>query len=269
MPNTTPLDDVEFLARSGHRVEVLRTLASGARPRPALHDETGIPQPTLGRILGGFEERNWVERRNSEYALTAFGELVAAAFDDLLDTVATVQRVGDVLVQLPPEELDVDLSEFADATVTTPEPGGVFAPVDRLTELFFAAAAARILVHSAPPGTQADHVNRGERFRESDRVVESINSPAALDQARASPETAALVREGIESGRAVIYEYPDDIPFVLAVTDDLTLLAPTDDQGVPTALVETANGTVRAWAEATLNVYRDRARRVTPEDVQP
>jgi predicted transcriptional regulator len=264
---TTPLDDVGFLARSPHRVAVLRALATGPRARPDLHDGTGIPQPTLGRVLGGFEARNWVERRDRAYALTALGELVVEAFEDLLDTVAAVQRVGDVLVQLPTDDLDVDLRAFADATVTTPEAGGVFAPVDRLTERFFEADHARILVHSAPPGTQSDHVNRGERFQESDRVVESINSAAALDQARASPETAALVRAGSESGRAVIYEYHDEIPFVLAVTDDATLLAPTDDQGVPTALLETDSEPVRVWAEATLDAYRDRARRVTPEDL--
>jgi predicted transcriptional regulator len=118
---STPLDDVEFLARSSHRVEVLQTLATGPRPRPVLHDETGIPQPTLGRILGGFEDRNWVERRGQEYALTELGALIVAEFENLLDTVATVNRVGAVLVDLPTEELDFDVRAFADATVTTPE----------------------------------------------------------------------------------------------------------------------------------------------------
>ncbi|WP_255195722.1 helix-turn-helix transcriptional regulator [Halorarius litoreus] len=265
----TPLDDVEFLARSGHRVEVLRTLATGPRTRPVLHDATGISQPTLGRILGGFEDRNWVERRGSEYALTECGTLLTEAFENLVDTVAAVQRVGDVLVALPTAELAFDLRELADATVTKPEDGGVFAPIDRLTSQFFGAGRARILVHSAPPGTKEDHHSRAERFQASDRQVESINSVAALDQARADPETAAMVRAGIESGRAIIYEYDEPIPFVLAVTEDVTMLAPTDEQGVPTALVETTSEAVRSWAEATLDAYRERARRVTAEDLAP
>jgi hypothetical protein len=77
------------------------------------------------------------------------------------------------------------------------------------------------------------------------------------------------VQAGIESGRAIIYEYDGPIPFVLAVADDVTMLAPTDDQGVPTTLIETENETVRSWAEATLDDYRDRARKVTPEDLEP
>jgi predicted transcriptional regulator len=269
MTPATPLDDVEFLARSAHRVQVLRTLSSGPRTRPDLHAETGVPQPTLGRVLGDFEDRNWVERQGREYALTSFGALVDDEFEELLETVETVQKLGDVVQQLPIEQMDFNLRELADATITTPEAGNVFGPVDRLTELFFGAERARILVHSAPPGTQEDHRNRAKSFQESDRQVESINSAETLDRALSNPETARLIREGLESDRVTIYKYDGTIPFVLAVADDTTMLAPTDEHGVPVALIETENENIRSWVETTLDEYRERSTEVTVDDCAP
>lgn len=95
-----PMDEVEFLARSDHRVTVLRTLSDRPRTRADLHDATGIPQPTLGRILGDFTERNWAERDGHEYALTEPGMLVAAAFDFQLLAVGTA-RFDPVLAATP------------------------------------------------------------------------------------------------------------------------------------------------------------------------
>lgn len=269
MVTDTPLDDVDFLARSRHRVQVLRTLASGPRTRGDLHDETGISQPTLGRVLGAFEDRNWVARRGHEYTLTPFGELVFEAFAELLSTVETVQRLGDVIQQFPTDQIDFDIRQFGDATVTTPEAGDVFSPVDRLTELFFGAKCGKILVHSAPPGTQEDHRNRAESFQKSDRRVESINSAETLDQALADPESAKLIREGLESDRVKIYKYDGAIPFILSIADDTTMLAPTDDHGIPVALIETENETIRSWVEATLDEYREQSTEVTVDDLPP
>lgn len=265
----TPLDDVAFLARSSHRVEVLRTLSAGALTRPVLHEVTGVPQPTLGRVLGAFEDRHWVERRGREYALTSSGDLIVDGFADLLETVALGHHLGATVSRLPTDEMDFDLREFADATVVTPEAGDAFGPVDRLTELFFAAEHARILVATPPPGTREDHRDRAERFHESDRRVESINSAATLDQALADPESAALIREGLESDRLALYRYDGPIPLVLAVADDASLLAPTNDHGVPDTLVETDNETVRSWVEDRLDAYRARSTEVTSGDISP
>lgn len=56
----TPLGDIEFLARSEHRLTVLETLPEEGLTPNELKEETGIPRATIGRILGNFEERGWV-----------------------------------------------------------------------------------------------------------------------------------------------------------------------------------------------------------------
>ena len=268
---TTPLDDVEFLARSNHRVEVLRTLASGPRTRPDLNGETGVSQPTLGRVLGAFEDRNWVERRGQEYALTAFGELVRGAFEDLLDTVEVVQTLGGLSDMLPTDEMDFDLRELGDATVITPAAGDAFRHVTRIEELFYGAETLRLLSPTIAPGSTEDRRVRLAEFLESDRTTEGIVSTHALGQEPlfdpANEDLMGSIREALELDRTRFYVYDGSIPLMLMVADGTALLAPTDDRGLPAAVIETENGTVRAWVESKLDEYRARSMEVTADDL--
>jgi predicted transcriptional regulator len=268
---TPPLDDVEFLARSDHRVEVLRTLASGPRTRPDLNDETGISQPTLGRVLGDFEDRNWVERDGREYGLTPFGELVCGAFEDLLATVETVQELGDLNDLLPTDGMDFDLRELGDATVIAPTDGDAFRHVTRIEELFYGADHVRLLSPTIAPGSAEDRRERLAEFLESDRVNEGIVSVRAMEQEPlfdpTNEDLMRSIREALELERTRFYVYDGQIPLMLMIADGTTILAPTDDRGLPAAVVETGNETVRSWVEAELDEYRARAVAVTVDDL--
>ncbi|MWG35736.1 helix-turn-helix transcriptional regulator [Halomarina oriensis] len=266
MGDPSPLDDVEFLARSGHRVEVLRTLASGPRTRPEVHRETGVSQPTLGRILGSFEERHWVERRGSEYTLTPSGTLVWEQFDDLLDTVETAQRLADVVEYLPTDELGFDVRELAEATITTPVPGDGLRHLRRLEEVVYTADVVRNVAPTAPPGARADFENRFEAFMRSDQQVEAIVSTGAL-RVSADAEMMGRLRTALGTNRVDLYRYDGPVPVMLALVDGTAVLAPLDDDGVPTATIESDDEAVRAWVASRLDEYRERATRISPDDL--
>lgn len=266
MTSSTPLDDVAFLARSAHRVEVLRTLASGPLTRPDIHDVTGISQPTLGRILESFAERNWVERDGRDYALTPFGDLVFAEFDGLLDTVDTVQQLGDVVRDLPTDEMDFDVREFADATVTTPTTGDAFSHVRRITEVFWGGDDVRLLGATVAPGTQEEHDRRWREFLEGDARYDSVISVATMEQTMTDPRWASRFRDAFETGRVCIHLYDGPISLMLVVADGTAVLAPLDEDGIPTAAIETENETILAWVEDRIDEHRDRATEVTLDD---
>jgi predicted transcriptional regulator len=265
----TPRDDVAFLARSAHRVEVLRTLAEGALPRPALHEATGVPQPTLGRVLGAFEDRSWVERRGREYALTPFGELVAEEFEDLLDTVGTVQRLGDALRQLPTDEMDVDVRAFADATVREPEPGDTLSHIRRMEEAWFEADRTRLLGGTLGPASFERRKEHGRAVLAGDKRAETVVSTAMMERGLSDPEIERMGREALDSDRVTAYLYDGPIPLILAIADDVAMLAPTDENGIPTVVVETDDETIRSWVDARIDEYRARSRKLTPEDLPP
>lgn len=266
MPTPTPLDVVAFLARSPHRVEVLETLSDGPMSRVDLHEATGISQPTLGRILAPFEERNWVEHDGQEYALTAWGRLLADDFGDLLETVESIQRLSDVVQQLPTDEMDFDIREFRDATVTRPTTGDVFRHVRRVEELLYNADHVRNVTPTIAPGKVEEYEHQVARFLDGNQRAEVIIPAEALNTAEVAAHLAATVRGPIESGRAAVYLYDGAISTLLAVADGTAMLVPVDEQDIPIALVETENPTIRSWIESRIDEYRAQSTELTVDD---
>jgi predicted transcriptional regulator len=271
MPPLDPLEDVAFLARSSHRVGVLKTLADGPLTRPDLHEETGISQPTLGRILGSFEDRDWVEQCRPEYALTPLGELLVEEFDDLLDTVETIQKFGDVVQQLPTDEMDFDVRTFADATVWTPEPGDTVSHIRRMETVWFEADRRRLL--GSTLGTASFDDRKEQARRDFDRLkqmeVETIVSRAMLEQGMSDPEIRRMTLEHWDADQMNAYLYDGPIPLILAIADDTAMLAPTDENGIPTAVIATENETIRLWVETQLDEYREQSIELRVEDILP
>jgi predicted transcriptional regulator len=261
------LDDVAFLARSAHRVGVLEILADGPMTRRDLHDETGISRPTLGRILEPFRERNWVERRGQEYALTAWGHLLADDFAELLDTVESIQRLSDVVQQLPTDKMDFDIREFRDATVTKPTTGDVFRHVRRVEELLYNADHVRNVTPTIAPGTAEEYEQQLARFLDGNQRAEAIIPAGALNTAEVAAHLAATVRAPLESGRAAVYLYDGTISTLLAIADGTAMLVPVDEQDIPVALVETENETIRSWVESKIDEYREQSTALTVEDL--
>jgi predicted transcriptional regulator len=267
MPSPTSLDDVAFLARSPHRVEVLQTLADGPMTRRDLHEETGISQPTLGRILEPFRERNWMERDGQEYALTAWGELLVDEFEGLLDTVETIQQLGDLIQLLPIDQMDFDIRRFGSATITTPQTGDVLRHVRRAEELLSEADRVRIAAGTIAPHSLEDQRDRVVNASGDAPLIESVITGDAIEQALAEPQLVGFIRDLLESGQAPVYRYDGAIPMMFATVDDSALLAPTDEQGMPGALIETEDEAIRAWVDEQFDKYKERSTELTVDDL--
>ncbi len=262
----SPLEDVAYLARSAHRVTALRRLADGSMTRQELVAATDISQPTLGRLLDGFEERDWVtcDRTNGRrYELTAFGELVADEMDQLLTTVGTMQRFRAVAEDLPLDRMDFDLRRFADAEITVPSPTDATAHMRREDELIAQADDVRFLCSSSyGPGIKAYR----DRIAGSDIDFEAVITADALDAAVADDDAAEWVEDLAQADNVTIYRYDGPLSIILGVIDQIVSLVPLDDTGVPKAVIETDDAVIREWAEAELAEFRERAERFVPEE---
>ena len=255
---TTPLDDVEFLARSPHRVRLLETLHSGPATRNDLQAATGIAQATLTRTLDDLLERRWLRKRGRTYELTPLGAVLAVEFDDLLETVAVMQRLQSLADWLPEFPFDVRL--LADATVTLPTNTDVLAHVQRAERLVDDATTSWVLAGSVfREALERQH----ERSTERDQRQVAVLSAAALDTARGDPEMVRLAREMLASGNVELYRYDGTFPVMLGLADDVAVVAPLDETGLPRGLIESTDPTVREWVEATLRGYVDAAEPVT------
>ena len=260
----TPLDDVEFLARSDHRVTILETLTREGLTPNELQEETGISRATIGRVLGNFEERGWVKRSGRVYARTAFGDLLAEEFADLLDTVETIQRMQEIARWLPPDELDIDLRAFREATITTSRSPDVFAHIRRGDELVQDATRIRWLTGNI---LLEAITKQRELILEQDQTYEVIISKDAFDIALSHPDTVAVIRELLGTDNLTVYQYTGEVSIALGIIDDIATIVPYDEQNVPCALIDTESESIRSWVSDTMDGYRDRSELITVADI--
>jgi len=256
----TSLAEVEFLALSENRVEVLRLLAEGPRDRSELAAETGASQATLGRILRDFEERSWVERRGGEYTATGTGRLVSRGFTDLLDILATERELRGVVEYLPAEELTFDLRHLSDATVTVPSGTRPDAPLQRLLDLEREGEEIRAFSHAF---NERSLSLTAERAREGDMEFRGVFSQGAIDALASDDELRRVLRQLLDAEDASVRVYDGDVPLAGSIVDGVVNLLVRDESGVLRAAIDTDDDVVLSWAEDTFTAYWEAA---TPFD---
>ncbi|WP_338727765.1 ArsR family transcriptional regulator [Haladaptatus sp. DJG-WS-42] len=257
-----PLADIEFLARSTNRVVILDALAARPCTRDELKDATGASRVTLGRILADFQTRGWIRKDGNEYCASSVGRLVATQFNQLIETMETADKLHDIIQWLPADEFDFPLTRLHEATIIRPSQSDPLAPVRWAATYLRQADEVEVLTHSvAAENLEANWqavANGTQRFSGvlTSGVVETIRQDAVL---------ATQMAEMVETGNATVQEYGGEIPFIVMLTDDKTLLGVDDDQGMPRALIISEDTRVRAWASDTIAEYRRAATLVTPE----
>jgi predicted transcriptional regulator len=246
------LEEIEFLALSANRVEVLRLLAEGRHTRRDLAEVTGASQATLGRVLGDFEERSWVRKQDGGYVATATGRLVAAGFTDLVDILETEEQLRPIVDHLPTASLGFDVRHLADATVTTPSGTRPNAPVQRVVDLLGDADEVRAFSHAFNEQSLTAIQDRtsvgGQTFR-------GVFSRAAIEALAGDSALRERLLELIDTEGAEIRLCEDEIPLAVTVADDTVHLLVRDDNGVLQASVDTDVAAVTEWADETFEGY--------------
>lgn len=255
-----PLDDIAFLARSNHRIAVLTELADGERTRRQLRDAVDVSRPTLGRVLEGFEERSWISQDDRHYALTPIGRVLAEEFTDLMDTVETLQELGELAPYLPLEAIDFDLRRLADARITTPTATDATAHVRREESLAERADEIRFFCNSAHP--YMIEVYR-DRVVEEGQRLDAVIAGDAIDAAGDDPEMRSLLEGLLASERTSIHRYDGTFSAMVGVLGETAVINALDGSGVPRGIVETDDEVVRAWVEETIDVHKAEAEEIT------
>ena len=246
------LEEIEFLALSSNRVEVLRLLSQQRHTRTELAEATGASQATLGRILRDFEDRSWVRHDGNAYVSTATGRLVAEGFTDLQEILETEAKLREIVAYLPTHAMDFDLRRLADATITTPSATRPNAPLARLLEFLRAGEAVRTFSHTFNEqtlGVVRDRVTAGEqRFR---GVFGQNAIDALADESGLRRGLEAL----LEADDVQIRVREEGVPIAIMIVDDVVCLLLRDETGVLRAAVDTDDDAVRSWAEDSLDHY--------------
>jgi len=257
------LEEIEFLSLSSNRVDVLTRLADSPQTRQELGVSTDASQPTLGRIIRDFEERNWISRTAEGYEATATGRLVADGIEELYGLVETELKLREFVDWLPTEELTFDLRQLRDAAITVPTRTRPGAPVGRVIELVEDAKEVTVLSHAFNDRmlqAVTDWVDDGGQFEGvfSAAAIRPVTDDAALD---------SQLRTLIEAETATVRIYDGPVPLAVTLTDSVVSLLIRDDTGRLQAAVDTDNATVSAWAAELYEQYRTDSRPLAMRDL--
>lgn len=243
------LEDIEFLAREPHRVEVLGALAEAPRTRHELRERADVSRVTIGRLIDDLDNRGWIVHDNDQYEATARGRMVSREFARLRANLAVGDHLDDALQWLPVEEFEFDLARLHDADVL------------RASSWENQTAAIR---HAAECVQDATHI-RGTAIGFSHEVVDSIRDLVVQEGGTFEvviDETAFRMIQNdeglrrrftdiLQSDTGALYRYTGPNPLHMVMTfDDLVVICGHVDEGPPPGTLETADPEVHAWAES-------------------
>jgi predicted transcriptional regulator len=260
-----PLEEIEFLARSANRIEVLAALVEQPQTRQTLADRVGISQPTLGRILRDLTDRRWVTTDGDRYRATATGELVTTGITDLRERLATETRLREVIEWFPTEAVDVDFQHFADARITTPTQTRPNAPIQRMLELLGETDHAQLLSHAFnEQKLRLIH----ERTVDGDLTTEGIFGADAIDAIAATDDLRGLLADIVAADAAEIRVVSERIPVAVEITDSRTHLLLRNDEGIVRASLDTDSDAVRSWAKDLHERYWHAGQPLSVDDIE-
>jgi predicted transcriptional regulator len=254
-----PVDELEFLSRSRHRIHLLRALREPC-DRATLRERTDASKPTVSRALAEFDERGWVRRVGGCYRLTELGELVEAGLDATVRAIATAEKLAPVSAWLPTDRFGFDLALLHDATVLTPSSADALAVHRRLGSALYEADRVRELTGTVAANGIDVH-RRG--VEEHGQTLEVVLTADALETLRSTPELARSGAAVLELDGVTVFRYDGSCSYFLALADERTLIGVLDETGSLRGLIESTDPAVCRWADGTLDEYRSAATEVT------
>ena len=255
---TTPaLDDIEFLARSEHRVTALAALARRPQSRADLRALTEASASTIGRMLREYEERNWVSRDGHQFEATQLGAFVASGMRELIERIETEQQLRDVWQWLPTEASGFTFEMGSSAVVTVAEADDPYGPVNRFASLLQETDQFRFAGFDVA-------LLEPCRDELSQRIVDGMHTEI-IDPPSVARYILSTYKEHcsepLESGNLTVRLH-DDLPaYGVSLFDDRVAVSGYNpDSGTVQVLLDTDAPEAREWAESTYDSYRREAR---------
>jgi len=245
-------DDIAFLANSENRVALLRCLTGGRHARDGLTTAVGVSRVTLGRILDELDGRNWITQEGQVCDITPLGAWVLEEYEAFSGMMAAERRLREVFRWFPDEEYGFHISELADAEITAVSRANASAPLSQHVRLFegggrfwsFSFAITRLFLESC-----------SRRVTNEEITFEWVFTTEVLDVLGNDPELSRQSREMLASGRVDYRHFEGQIPYIVLGSEESVNLRLADEEGSPTALIESDADAVREWAESTFDRY--------------
>ena len=236
------------------RAPVFAALRERPMDRRDLQEHLGVSRPTVHRLTRALADRGFIERVEGEFTLTALGTTVAVATETFEREVETAHRIAPVLSVVETETPPLDVAAFADATVTSAEPGNPYRPVTRFMSLVAETDPLRGLDPAAINPLHLDDIH--ERILGGMQTEAIFPAGVVTELIEAVPDRMESV---LESGNLTLHTH-ESLPFGLTLCDERVGIGVYDGEtGLRRTYVDTDGPAAREWCEAVYESYRDAA----------
>ena len=253
----SPLSEIEFLARSEHRVTALAALAERPQSRADLQALTEASASTIGRTLREFEERKWISKDGHQFEATQLGAFVASGMQALIERLETEQKLRNVWQVLPTEASGITIEMGSNAVVSVAKADDPYAPVNRFVSLLRKTDRFRFVGHEiALLEPCKDEFSQ----RILDGMQTEIIDPPSVARYILSTYKDHCA-EPLKSGTLTVRLHNELPPYGVSLFDDrIAISCYNPDSGSVEVLLDTDAPETREWAESTYDTYRREAR---------
>ncbi|SEH38729.1 Predicted transcriptional regulator, contains HTH domain [Halopenitus malekzadehii] len=258
MPSEDAHEDVRYLAGSPGRIAILRAIREEPLRPAAITRRVESTRTTVQRVLAGFRERRWVVERDATYRLTATGERVCDAYENLLDATARAREFAPFAANAEPIATELPSAAFEHGSLTVASAQDPLAPVDRLIDRFEETESAA--VRSVSPIVSRTFNEAAMELLGRETSIQLVIDERVLETSTESfPEA---FKRALDRCDVSVRVHPDPLPVGLFTDREgpRTCLMAYDDQNTPRALFECTDESVHEWALGWFDRVQDRSR---------
>lgn len=248
-------EDVQYLAGSPARHEILATLCEEPLRPADLTDRVDVTRTTVQRVLAGFSERRWVHKRGGSYEPTVGGRRVVDRYESLLDTAEQARHLGPLATHLGSAVDELPAAAF-DGEITVATDSAPLAPVDHVVERLRELETDEILVVS--PIVSGVFNRAGAEIIECGIGFRMVIDESVLEQSKeAFPEA---LRRAHEADAVTVAVSSEQLEVGLVVVDHVVFIGAYDGDGNLRAVLESENESVVEWGRERYEGLEDRCR---------
>lgn len=248
----------ELLGLLAQRGEYLEAIADGAGGKHELAARFDVSRSTVDRAVRELSDAGLLERSHGEVSLTLSGRLVLAAFRQFRSEVRGLAEAADVLAELA-DDVPLDVSLFADATVVSAAPHTPQKPIGELEDVIANATQVRTLANSVLPDLVSLY---RDRIADGELTADVVVSPDVLDVLVA--EHHGDVNDAVSTDRMTLSLAPGSLPYglVLASLPDQDVVVVICGRETITGIVVNDDPSALDWAESRFEAVESDATRL-------
>lgn len=244
-------EDIAFLVGSDCRVAILRALDEDSVGPSTLAKRASCARETAQRNLAGFVERDWVEREEGTYRLTAAGRMVLQRYNQLERTVENAEQLSIFFANCEGIVDQVDPDLLAEQTITTSTAETPHAPIERWLQ--FVEGTVDTYYGMTPIVSQVFN-QAAEDAISSETEMELVIDESVLKTSREKfPDALDLA---LDLDQFTLWLAPEEVEFGMAIIDGRVWLAAYDGLGNVVASIDGDDERFVDWALDCYDDYR-------------